>query len=331
MKKVLKIIVLLLLASCEEVVEIDIGEGERMVVANALPCVDSSLSVNLTYSRFFLDNQPFVAVDGATLYVDINGTRYDESSREGANHFFNYVVNSGDTMTLHVETPSRESIFGGTRVPALPAMTVPIAEMDTTQPITTGDIIFTLSDPADQENNYYLYVVERDSGVKWNRWEEKWDTIDTLYHAYFNCLNLEITDPTVNSSEGLMNYFNSLLFSDKLINGKDYEVKVSLMMPKDTAEHPLQRDYTLIVESLSKEAALYIRDVNAAQSLGQYFAEPTRIYSNLHGGTGIFAGIAKRTYPLLFVYKVIEEDATRFWQRRGSPVRKEGKSGVKRR
>ena len=74
-----------------------------------------------------------------------------------------------------------------------------------------------------------------------------------------------------------------------------------------TAEHPLQREYTLIVEALSPEAYAYTKEVMAARGMASYFAEPARVYSNLSSGIGIFAAIARRQYPLTFTYKEAEE------------------------
>lgn len=306
---------LLLLFSCEEVMEFDIDEGERLVVVNALPCTDSLLFVNVTYSRFFLDNQPFPAVDDATVSVEVNGTTLSPTGRDGANFLFNYQATAGDRLTLHVSVPGHDEVSGSTVVPPLPDMTDPVAEIDTLQPITAGDILFTLTDPVELKNYYYIYILERDSGSRWNQWETKWDTIDTVIFAYLNCMDLQLTDPAVNRSEGLFGYFDRLLLSDSLINGEAHEVKITLPMLKDTAEHPLLRQYTLVVESLSEEAFHYIYAVTKAQSMTQMFAEPERIYTNLTGGLGIFAGIAKRVYRLEFVYKE-QDDPPRHPRRR---------------
>lgn len=297
----------LLFGSCEKVVEFDIENTERHIVVNALPCTDSLLFVNITYSRFFLDNKPFEPVADATVSVDINGTIYNATSRDGANYLFGHTVTSGDTMTLRVEIPGRDAIVGGTRIPALPAMMPPTAEIDTLQPISMGNVTFALDDP-NGANYYYVFLMERDSGTRWNQWESKWDTVDTVRHAYFNCLNKEVTAPEVNSIEGMMDYYNALLFSDDNIDGTNYEITLSLMMFKDTAEHPLLREYTLVVESFSKEAYTYIKESIAAGGIGSYFAEPARIYSNLSNDIGIFAGIARRQYPLTFTYKEQEEE-----------------------
>ncbi|MCR5193661.1 MAG: DUF4249 domain-containing protein [Bacteroidales bacterium] len=288
--------------SCEKVVEFDVEDIERDVVVNALPCTDSIFFANITYSRFFLDNQPFTPVDNATVTLDINGTSTSFTSRDGANYFFGYSATAGDTLTLHVDVPGHPTITGGTRVPALPDMTMPLAELDTLLPFNTAEISFTLTDPIG-ENYYYIYVLERDSGSRWNDWEKVWDTIDTVIHAYFNCINKEITDPEVNCAEGLMDYYTNLLFSDKKIEGVSDEILLSIMILKDTAEHPLLREYTLVVESLSPEAFRYTKDVLNSQGAASYFAEPAHIYSNLSSQIGIFAGIARRQYSLTFTYK----------------------------
>ena len=134
------LIVCAMLCSCEKVMEFDIEESDRMVVVNALPSTDSLLFVNITYSRFFLDNQPFTAVTDATVSIDVNGTTMASTGRDGANYLFGYTATASDTLTLHVSTPGRPDIIGGTRVVPLPDMLPPLAEIDTLQPITAGDV-----------------------------------------------------------------------------------------------------------------------------------------------------------------------------------------------
>ena len=175
------------------------------------------------------------------------------------------------------------------------------------QPLTLGNITFTLRDPADHSDFYHLFVVERDSGIRWNNWLEQWDTIDTVTYSYFQCFNPEITSPGVNATEGMLYYFNQLLITDSLLDGQSTELTLSLIMLRDTAEHPISRQYTLVVESLSLEAYRYRCELSQAQGGGQYFAEPMHIYSNVSSGVGIFAAIARRSYPLTFTYKEAEE------------------------
>ena len=299
----------LLFASCEKVVEFDIEQTEPSVVVNALPMTDSLMFVNITYSRFFLDNQTFRPVTDATVSVDINGTPLTLDQRDGANYGCTYRIAGGDSLVLHVQANGK-TITGATRAPLLPAITIDSAIIDTLQPFTTGGISFTLDDPAAVRNHYLVYISERDSGTRWNRWEERWDTIDTVVHSYFNCLNREVTDPAVNRAEGMMDYFNQLLFSDSLIDGQQYSLTLAIPMLRDTAEHPIERSYTLVVESLSPEAFRYIVAVGKAQGIGQYFAEPARIYTNLSGGLGIFAAIARREYAITFTYKQPEVPQT---------------------
>lgn len=297
----------LLAFSCEKVVEFEIDDVERQVVVNALPCTDSTFFVNVTYSRFFLDNQAFPPVTNATVTLDVNGFSQPFLQRDGANYMFSYTVAAGDSLTLTLDIPGRSTITAGTRAVAMPDIDSLIAEIDTLQPITAGDISFTLTDPANLKNYYLIYISERDSGSRWNRWEEKWDTIDTVRNAYFNCFNHEITDPEVNSAEGMMDYFTRLLFTDANIDGQSYETKLTIPMFKDTAEHPIERTYTLVVESLSPEAHRYLKEVAVAQGAGSYFSEPAQIFSNIRGALGIFAAIARREFQITFKYKETEE------------------------
>ena len=304
---IVAIVIPLLMPACEKIVEFDVEEMTPMVVVNSLPCTDSGLFVNITYSRFFLDNSTFRAVEDASVSIDVGGRLYYSTGRDGANYLLPYTATAGDTITLHVAVDGRE-ITGGTRIPPLPPIENYSALLDTFQPITSGEIRFTINDHAGTDNYYYIYISERDSGTRWNDWFECWDTIDTTYHCYFNCTDLDLTSPEVSSMEGFMGYFNNLLFTDKRIDGESHEVLMSIMMLKDTAEHPLKREYTLVIQSLSREAYIYREAVMAAGSMASYFAEPARVYSNLSSGIGIFAAFSKREYPITFIYKEPEED-----------------------
>ena len=301
-------LLLALLTSCESVLEFDDSDLQPFIVVNALPSTDSLFFANITYSRLFIENQPFQPVTDATVTLFINGTALSSSGFDGANYRFNYLPVAGDSLTLQVQVPGQEPITGSTRQVALPDMQTPLAEIDTLQPITLGDISFTLNDPGDIDNFYHIYILERDSGCRWNDWLQEWDTIDTVVHCYFQCLNQEVTAPEVNAVEGMLFYYNQLLITDALIDGQASDLTLSVMMLRDTAEHPLLRQYTLVVEALSPEAYRYRTELLQAQSAGQYLSEPMRLYSNLSNGVGIFAAIARRQYPLTFTYKVQEEN-----------------------
>ena len=287
------------LTACEKVVDIDDAIAEALV-ANGLPSVDSTLFVNVTYTRFFLDNTQFATPADAQVTVDVNGSPLPSDSRVGANFFFPYLVRGGDTLTLHVQLPGHEELIGGTRIPHMPAMDNFRAETDTTQPFTMGDILFTLNDEPGVHNYYYLYVIERDSGMRYDTKLEQWDTIDTVFHTWFSCLDEAFTSPAVTASEGLMGYYNSLLFSDSLFDGTQHEAKVSVFLYQDDSDSLIARSFEFVFQSLSQETFRYRQSVAQAQGMASYFAEQAQIYSNLHGGYGIFGGIATRRFKLQF-------------------------------
>ena len=301
----------LALSGCEEVVDFEITDSDRYVAVNALPCADSTLYVNLSYSRFFLDNTPFQPVSNASITMTVNGTALASPTRQGSNYTFGYFLNGGDSLYMTINIPGRLPISTYTHIPNNPAIGNFKAEIDTLQPITAGEMSFTLTDESNLRNYYYIYVSERDSGTQWNRWENKWDTIDTVRHTTFSCLDLAVTDPSVNLSMGIIGYYQSLLFSDSLIDGEVHDMLLSIPMLKDTAEHPIQRDYTLVIESLSPEAYRYRVDVSNAHSATSYFSEPTNPYSNITGTIGIFAGIAIKKIPITFTYKEAVEEKSK--------------------
>lgn len=294
-------------ASCERVVELDIDFQSHLVL-NAVPVTDSALFANVSYTRYFLDNRQYPAVQGAEASLWANGAVYTSATNSNGNYFFNYVVQPGDSLMLTVRVDGHQPLQAATRVPQRPAVNNLVATIDTAAIIPNLTIKFDLADPAPQRNYYAVTLYQRDSGECWNYYTRALDTVDTLYATYFACYDLRLTSPSVSATEALLaSFYSQLLFSDSLISGTDHSVVLTLFQLPDTSEHPgFIHQYTLRVESLAPDRYRYLSSVAAATSMTSYFAEPAQVYSNVAGGFGIFAGTARTEFKLDPVYKTDE-------------------------
>ena len=65
---------LLFATACTKTIEFDGQQTQSLPVLISLPNSDSTLSLRLTYSRFFLDNSPVTPIKNASIRVELNGS-----------------------------------------------------------------------------------------------------------------------------------------------------------------------------------------------------------------------------------------------------------------
>ncbi len=295
---ILLIAVLTLFAtSCEEVMEIDESGLESPLVLNAIPSNGNRMFVNFTKTRFFLDdyNHPLDDVD-MTLYV--NGVPQYPDSTSGCNYFFPYTATADDSLYISI-FHNGKSVSAQTYIPRMPSLSNISARIDSTL-FRMVVIKFNVADNANYDEYYHINVMERDSGMRFNPFTEKFDTIDTTYNPYFVCFDSRITSPAVSVSNSLGGYFyKDMLYTDELVDGSNYSVTLMVLKLVDTNEvEPYIHDYTLCVESVTPERLDYLSQVSSAQSATTMFAEPSQVTGNVKGALGIFAGTAKQLVHL---------------------------------
>jgi hypothetical protein len=123
----------------------------------------------------------------------------------------------------------------------------------------------------------------------------------TLVDYYGLDESLESADPVLlqNKTNDNMVFDESnpkyTLFTDELINGKDYELSFFLnrsMLYKIAKVDLAKGDFYYVrieLQSLSEEVYSYIKSIDGANGVTQgLFSEPFQVYNNIIGGIGIW-------------------------------------------
>jgi len=117
-------------------------------------------------------------------------------------------------------------------------------------------------------------------------------------------MRLFSSDPIINA-EGLDEFEpNDLIFSDEMINGQTYELKLNYFPYRQ----PPDIDYSLIVKfrSVSENyykysKALLIHRFYQESNIWNGFGSPVPIFTNIEGGYGIFAGYSEDIDTISYV------------------------------
>ena len=285
--------VALCMVSCEKTLEIE-EPADRELVLNAVPAAGRQPFVHFAYTRFFLDDNNDQPVPGAQLTLYVNDTVRPLVSMENSLYYFADTLRPDDRLRIDIEANGR-SVHAETYVPPYPVVSgiTPVFFASETFNFLAAN--FYLDDHAGRDEYYNITVTVRDSGARYNEWIGRLDTVDTVHTAMFTVPNSsDITDGDVAVYSPLG---GRLMFLDRRIDGQHYQVPLWIVYLKDTTEvPPFKHYYTIDVESITPARWNYILSASGQNSMTSFFAEQGRVFSNVVGALGIFAGSAKRRY-----------------------------------
>lgn len=291
----------ILIVSCEKVLDVEIDDSSRLMVLNGVPSSGKQLSVNFTYSHFFLDTCTQHPVANARMTMTVNGNQMAPSQIKGCNYYFPYMLKDDDR--LHIEIAANgETVSADTYVPKSPQVSNLEAHIDTSHALTLLNIDFDLADHANYKDYYHFVITSRDSGRRYERWSDSIENVDTLVNKMFLCFDQCLASSEVVAVPPLAGYFyNRLLTTDSLIDGSTHHVRLQVIMLVDTNEiAPFTHRFTLEVETIARDRFRYLRDADNATSMPMLIADPMPVYSNVRGGYGIFAGNARQSFTLTY-------------------------------
>lgn len=280
-------------ASCEKTLEVE-EPAERELVLNAVPAAGRQAFVHFAHTRFFLDDNNDQPVDGADIVLSINGTPMLPCSTSHCKYFFNHILQEDDSLSIDIHADGR-SVHAHTYVPLYPVVSNFQSLFAATETFNIVAATFTLSDHANRDEYYKIHVQVRDSGIRYNEWTTSYDTVDSVHSAMFTVpMRPEITSSEVAAYSPMG---GNLMFLDRKIDGQDYYIPLWIILLKDTNEvAPFKHEYTVDIESVTPARFMYLLSSGSQNSLTSFFAEQGRVYSNIDGALGIFAGSAKRRY-----------------------------------
>ena len=319
MKKTLYIMAaVMLLTACEEkVIDIDPSQSApRVVVMSALEA-DTTMSVHLTYSRFFLDNRPFTEITDADVQFSVDGSAVAVPvTRSDGYYSVAHTVSAGETLGLRVTVPGHGTYTASTVVPDNPVVTSATAKRINNE--GEYSLRFSLADRKGQDNYYSVrlnYVYD-------TLFYPEYDSLGNLTYdttvgafsgsAYLTCNDYLLVDQS-SSLSGVLDDDGAggteLYFTDMSIDGRTYEVRVTASLGSGSVYYDDQAASTLTstprfeleVASYSRDRYLY--DITTSQysddgMLGM-FEEPVQVHCNIDGGgIGIFAARNRKTFPV---------------------------------
>lgn len=284
-------LVLVMLSGCEKEIKFKGEETESKAVMNSKALEgEGPIKVRMSYSRFFLSQEPLQYINDATVKLWSNGLLCGNGSSIGDGWYeIDYIPQCNDSLYMEAVTTKGEKLSAKTYVPKK----VELSDIKLDEKIDEFSsgyykeyefiLRFNLHDVA-KENNYYQISLIMD------REDETGESLGENV-VWFKC-----DDPFITESNG--NVFSSsdeltlLRFSDEAIDGKNYQVKLTGEFNLDASVYQYNQKYLLYVqvESLSKEEYLYKKTREQSyDNENNPFAEPVMIYSNVENGIGIFS------------------------------------------
>ncbi len=295
--------------SCEKAVDFRGEEQSPVIVVTSVPEPDTTISLRVTYSRFFLAGGDFRPVAHATVSVAANGNSY-AGVYNGSRYNVPYTVQQGDSLSLVLRIPQSDTVLtASTRVPFRPQAV--------SKGVSGRNLRFSLSDRPGERNYYRVSLLAVDTMIHYYDSNGHYvlpddagavgcDTVVDTTNIYFSCSDAALTSDasSLNISLDGDEIFWQLYFTDELFDAQTREINL-------VAEENIQYDYEyekdgsgiiryylLRVESLSREAYLY-EISRSKQDDGDFFlTEPVQVQCNIVGGIGIFA--AKSVTVLTF-------------------------------
>lgn len=303
-----------MLISCEDPLQFRGDVTDSKVVVNATVQDDQPVSLNLTWSRFFLSSAPFKNIEDATATLMVNGVPYSAQNNGNGNYTFNYIPQPHDSLSLTLAVPGRPEVTAGTRMPG----NFEVGTLDV-QDLENENIRFRLSfkDNAGEANYYRLSCLRTDSMIVYHRNQETgdWEFSNTEQQYNNSKVYMSMSDALLSDEVNMGNMIdsddpysiegNSILFSDQKIDGKSHTLDFTIYLYKDNTyitnygEDSVVFSYTFDVrlESVTRDLYLYRKTVDAQNEdeFGGFFSEPVQIHQNIHNGLGIFAGSIGKT------------------------------------
>jgi hypothetical protein len=338
MKRILYDLIIFSLAlisagSCEKTIAFSGGEQDQMLVINSIATTDSLLSVNLSHSVFFLDddgnyNNRGISLSGSKqplkAYVN-DGSALDFALADTLGDYVcSYRPKEGDKIRIEASVDGLKPVYVETTVPAkssydfvVASITLPAFSDSSYVAGGSAKCELTVHDVPGTSNFYYLRISILESICTVSPYTGEKDT------AFFDIApEIRSADVIFNkgiSSGSLLDQTESKddsqirepVFSDALFDGSDRKIVLNLAfwaystpfyyMSKGYAPDNSSFSYLMTADlcSLSSDYYYYFLTRNS-DSYNNYFAEPEQTYSNVKGGVGILGAIVGN--PKVFIF-----------------------------
>lgn len=285
--KLFIVIVWLAVSSCEQTIDLDYPQYEKLVIVNGYLSPGDPVKIWLNYSNSYTaeESSQFEPIKDAEVKLYEDGEFFcrlpyaDSVDNIGDKAMYlnrNYQPSPGKTYKLEVKVPGKTLVTAQTKIPVQPPFKI-------VQSNPPSDFLLTIEDNPKEQNFYLLQAI---NGFRF---------LDDSAVRKFSFI-IETYDPIVENGEGLIKE-DFIFCNDKLFDGANYNLTF-MLKPNvgfyDTA-YSINKFY-----SITRDAYLYHQS-SLEQVDGEEFpfqddfylpiSEPKPVYTNINNGMGIFAGV----------------------------------------
>jgi hypothetical protein len=292
--KLVAILAVFGLTSCEKIIDISIPDRERKMVVNGLVRLGQPVWVNLSKSLSVLENESIIPIPGADVNL-FHGADLVGKFREDSVGYYSlpdFKPEVGQSYRLTASDGSLNPVEATAFLP--PA--VPMISVDTAT--LTGDwgqqelrLTVKFSDPAGVHNIYGFSVDVTSKEFDYN--SMTYTGKKTTRAGYLNVNTDGFLQDESNFYEGKL-YFEDMLF-DGLTKSVEFGISDLFYYESDTIWLEVK------MEQIDPSFFLYVVSNEAYQQAnGNPFSEPVQVFTNIKGGFGIFSGSSYASFPLVF-------------------------------
>lgn len=311
-------LIALLNNSCVKVLDYDIPEDEKKIVINSMFASGDTFKVYVNKSMHILDKVRAKYLNDAVVQL-FEGDQLLTEIKGGINGLYkSYVpLQNGHEYTLIVNSPGLQQVTAKTNIP----VPVDIINVDTITEfsVNPNDYYYytntlkcdiTFNDTPNAENYYELTCLEEHVNEVTNYINE--DSIlfeyvrvnepiafkskDAVIEQWItgNSFSYHFTDDGYGSG-------NSIIFSDRLIDGKKHTLQIILFVPFMNDASMMKRTIDISLKSVTKNYYEYMQILEKhIIAANDPLAEPVLAYTNIENGLGIFSGYSKSVVRLNF-------------------------------
>lgn len=307
-----------LLFSCTNEIEFSGEQQQPMLVLNSFLTPDSVVKVQLTRSKFFLeDDTKFEVIANADVKLFVNGS-FVEKLNHTSNGYYSgsYYPKENDIVKFVALAPqlaevnasiviAPKQLITGVDSSSVTLGANPIVEYKYEGPNynpiydTIGysynkglDLRIRFKDQLGTKNYYRLVL-------KSKLYYSNGEIMEGPVGASFDDLVFGNNNTDILGESSSYYSFNE--FSDQLFDGKTYELKTrifysfsklnestsSTTSPQVGINTPIKRELVVELQSISESYYHYLKSVTANEGADMFFSEPVQIYSNINNGIGI--------------------------------------------
>ncbi|MDH5603159.1 MAG: DUF4249 domain-containing protein [Cyclobacteriaceae bacterium] len=293
------------IASCETVVDIDVPiEPPKLVVSGTFDSF-GNWHFSVTKSMHILDVAEPKVYDSAVISVFQGGSNWFTVPPVGMGKYFYYsgAVDMGKEFSVTVEVPKLEMAMAFCELPK-PPETISLSYDSTIKAVVNNghymedvnsiEIVF---DNDISVSDYYMLSLQGFGFPPYYYRDPNNPNPPPPPDSTWNELHINTDDPiaTDGESDGTYRYMSRLIFSDELINGKQY----TLRMGTDQWHLENAGKIRVLFSSISKDGYLFLKTLKEQRVAGNDpFSEPVNVHSNIENGYGIFYGIATDTLEI---------------------------------